>query len=364
MRYMGLFDSKVEDAWLISFQDKPVFTIDRNSGEVIIYDEFFLPFDCAVTTNTSVADLVSNITIFNSWCARRVLSLDRKYAKEILNFYGFEQGIDDATRAKIALATHCLSLNDCFWAKKITEASAWSDVNLFDNSLKDTIFDIALLGSSATFTNTDLITPDVNTDGTAPKAWVRKDDGFYLLKGDMDDSVTREVEASKILNDLGISTVSYSEDSFKDARVSNCKCFTSKNVNFVRAGRYKDWCSLNHKHFYQELKKYQASFDLMNIADFLVGNTDQHPNNWGFLYDNEINIYDMNPLMDYDHAFLGNMLTICTPALMTRGTVSQKQVALDTIAQYKDIINWDADLSQYKYGAYVEERLNLLKASL
>lgn len=364
MRNMSLFEKTSDSVYELSFQDRKVFSIDKDTGELIIFDEHFIPFDCNISIANTIQARVKNVTSFNAWCAKRILSLDRKYAKEILNYYGFEQALDDETRAKIALTTHCLSLNDSFWVKQASEDITWEKVNLFDNSLKDTVFDIALLGRSFTVTNSTLKTPDINTDGTAPKAWIRREDNFYLLKGDTNDSVTREVEASIILNQLGISTVKYTMGDFKGNRVSECACFTNKDVNFIRAGRYKDWCARNKKHFYQELKKYRINFDLMNIADFLIGNADEHPDNWGFLYNSNMNVYGMNLLMDYDHAFESNEYTICTPALMTRGTVSQKQVALDTINEYKDMINWDIDLSRFKYGAYVQERLDLLKENI
>lgn len=42
----------------------------------------------------------------------------------------------------------------------------------------------------------------------------------------------------------------------------------------------------------------------MNILDYLVGNTDGHPENWGFLVDNETNKpVSLYPLMDFNMSF-------------------------------------------------------------
>lgn len=42
----------------------------------------------------------------------------------------------------------------------------------------------------------------------------------------------------------------------------------------------------------------------MNILDYLVGNTDRHPENWGFLIDNETNQpVSLYPLMDFNMSF-------------------------------------------------------------
>ena len=43
----------------------------------------------------------------------------------------------------------------------------------------------------------------------------------------------------------------------------------------------------------------------MNILDYLTGNTDRHPENWGFFVDNETNEYiSLYPLMVFNQCFL------------------------------------------------------------
>lgn len=42
----------------------------------------------------------------------------------------------------------------------------------------------------------------------------------------------------------------------------------------------------------------------MNILDYLVGNTDRHPENWGLLVDNQTNEYiSLYPIMDFNQSF-------------------------------------------------------------
>ena len=46
------------------------------------------------------------------------------------------------------------------------------------------------------------------------------------------------------------------------------------------------------------------SYYMMNILDYLVGNTGRHWGNWGFLVDNETNQpVSLHPLMDFNQAF-------------------------------------------------------------
>ena len=347
------------------FKGIHVLDFNRSNGSVSFIHPEYIPFGLFLKETDELDKRVENINNFNYWCANRVLSLDRKYAKQILNHFGYAQSSLDVDKANIALFTRCVSLNDPYWTQNENENLSWDDVNIFKNSLENVVFEIALLGKKLTISNEELIgRTELVTDGTAPKAWKRQANDFWLLKGDVNDSVIREVEASQILNELGIPVTKYEYDSFEEMPVSKCKCFTNENVFFVRARIYRQWCEHNGKAFYQELRKYQEAFDLMNIGDYLIGNSDEHPENWGFLYDENMNIIGLNPTMDFDHAFESSENQICTPTLYTRGTVSQKQVALDTIEEYQDRINWDIDLSKYKYGSYVEHRLDILKKSL
>ena len=44
---------------------------------------------------------------------------------------------------------------------------------------------------------------------------------------------------------------------------------------------------------------------MMNLIDYLVGNTDRHWGNWGFRVDNRTNkLQTLYPLMDFNKAFL------------------------------------------------------------
>ena len=141
--------------------------------------------------------MINNINNFNLWCASRVLSLDRKYAKELLNSIGVAQAVTDKDRADIALSYHCVSLTDVYWVKKEDENITFAELNLYDNPLNEAIVELSLKGRPMTVTNQELA-PDLSTKGCFPKAWIRKKQGFKLLKDGGDDSVRRELLASEI----------------------------------------------------------------------------------------------------------------------------------------------------------------------
>ena len=48
----------------------------------------------------------------------------------------------------------------------------------------------------------------------------------------------------------------------------------------------------------------QETYYGMNILDYLVGNIDRHPENWGFLVDNRTNeCVSLYPIMDFNQSF-------------------------------------------------------------
>lgn len=71
----------------IMHQNRKAADIDE-TGHNRIYCGSFMPYNLYLVEETDVDSLVNNITNFQYWCASRVLTLDRKYAKEILNSIG------------------------------------------------------------------------------------------------------------------------------------------------------------------------------------------------------------------------------------------------------------------------------------
>lgn len=362
MQSMNFFgQSNYDEQYVVCFQRKDIFYINRRNGEVHIYDNDMMPFDIFLEESDDFTDRLNNIQNFNTWCSERMLSIDRKYAKEICNYFNIPQRTSDSERALITIAFRGLTINDCFWIKHFGETITWEEVNLYDNSLKENVLEVALTGFSPTITNEELITPDVSTAGKAPKAWRRTANGFELLKGDVCGSVKREVEASQILNKIGISTVFYRKGLFKLNPVSICDCFTTKHLCFARAGYMGIWC-MNHDSEIADLVfKYKKQFDLMNIADYLVGNSDKHSENWGFLYSDDFEIVGISPIMDFDHAFEAGPSFLCQPATFIGVNTSQESYALSVIKDYASDIDFDISLDEFEYGSFVKGRLKVLR---
>ena len=175
--------------------EKIVADIGTN-GVCTVLDRAFLPFSIYLEDTAENDDLdirMDNLTNFYYWCATRVLTLDRVYAKEILNSIGALQAQTDRDRAKIALSYHCLSLTDIFWVREKGENITFSQINLFENHLDNALVDISLRGKQMTVENSYLIADDLSTNGVFPKAWIREKNSFSLLKNGNSRAVENEI---------------------------------------------------------------------------------------------------------------------------------------------------------------------------
>ncbi len=354
----------------VYYKDYKVFTIN-GGGEVHIFDRDIMPMEIYVEEDDDIESRANNIVNFNTYCSERIIPLDRKYAKEILAYYGFDNAPSIKARADIGIATRCLSLNDCFWVKKSSETIKWNEVNLFTNSLENSVMEIPLLGHGFTVNRENIDTPDIHTDGKAPKAWKRQGDQFFLLKRDNgQDSVTKEVEASTILRELfGDSVSEYKKDTFADHAVSVCKCFTDQTTNMIKADYYSIFRMNQNLSFKDDLEStFRRDLEIMILADYLVGNTDRHSRNWGILYSLEEKNgccrfvpLRLSFLYDFDHAFESSGQDVCQPYLLIGKRISQEEAAKELSCKYRDILEKEIDLSKYKYGEFVQKRLNVLR---
>ena len=276
----------------------------NDSGQCKIYYKSFMPYNLYLEEANDIDTLVNNITNFNYWCATRVLTLDRKYAKEILNSIGMLQAVTDKERAKIALSYRCASITDVFWVRLKKEKISFSEVNLYENHLDNTFIDIALKGKQYTVQN-KCLARDLSTSGCYPKAWQRIKEGFRLLKDGGQDAVERELLASQICRCFHVSQVLYERDHFDGEEVSVSSNITSKEYSIVSMEAFEVKAANDDR----DIKKYILSLDrhnyyMMNIVDYLIGNTDRHWGNWGVLVHNINNKpVRLHDLMDFNQAF-------------------------------------------------------------
>ncbi len=273
-------------------------------GKTTIFNRKFFPYDLYLEEDTDFDTLIDNMNNFYYWCASRVLSLDRKYAKEILNSIGMSQATTDRDRAQISLSYHCVSLTDVYWVKEKGEDISYENVNLYDNSLNEAIVELSLRGRPMTVTNQELA-PDLSTKGYFPKAWIRRENDFILLKDGGEDAVRRELIASRICQCFDLKQVIYKEGMYCGERVTESTIITSKRYSIISKMTFEIYAQNHDLDTIEEcIRKDAQTYYGMNILDYLVGNIDRHPENWGFWVDNQTNEYtSLYPIMDFNQSF-------------------------------------------------------------
>ena len=356
-----------KEVYVIMHMDKRTAEIDE-TGHCKLYAPSFLPYNLYLEEAEDIDTLINNITNFYYWCATRVLTLDRIYAKEILNSIGMQQAVTDRDRAKIALTYRCASLTDVFWVRSKNESITFGEINLYENHLDRAFVDIALRGRQYTAENRYLAR-DLSTSGCFPKAWQRTKEGFRLLKDGGNHAVDRELLASRISRCFDVSQVFYEEDSFDGERVTASENMTSKEYSIASIEAVEIYCRNQN----QDTKAYILSLDkhnyyMMNIIDYLVGNTDRHWGNWGVLVDNSINKpICLHKLMDFNQAFHSFDTLEGANCQTTFGVkMTQKEAAVEAVKaiglnQVEEVKKKIfCDLPQY--FQMFEERLELLKS--
>lgn len=329
--------AKGKTEYLIMHGDEAVASVGKD-GDCQIFNNRYMPYDLYLEENTKddIEIRIQNLENFYHWCASRVLALDREYAKEILNSIGASQAVTDRDRAQIALSYHCLSLRDIYWTKLSGEPAEFKTLNLYQNHLETAFIDVSLRGKQMTIQNSHLIADNLGTQGCFPKAWIRKNGDFYLLKDGGRNAVEHELLASKISRCFCVNQVYYEADTYDEQKVTSSKIITSLEYSIVPMEAFEVFAINQETDSLEYVLNLDAhSYYMMNIVDYLVGNTDRHWGNWGVLVDNMTNypvrLYD---LMDFNKAF-ERYDTLEGANCLTTGkrNISQREAAVEAVMQ-------------------------------
>lgn len=352
----------------IMHKDRRVAWIDTSGRSKIFYPSF-MPYNLYLETEVDIDTLINNLNNFYFWCASRVLTLDRQFAKEILNSAGLQQAITDRERAAVALTYRCLSLTDVFWVRVKGDKDLFAGVNLYENHLDKTFVDIALRGKQYTVEN-QYLSRDLATNGCYPKAWRRHGGGFQLLKDGGDEAVDRELLASQIARCFNVNQVLYEESEFEGERVTVSENFTSKAYSIAPM----DAVHVRLMNRDSNIERYILRLDrqgyyMMNIVDYLVGNTDRHWGNWGVLIDNATNKpLRLHDLMDFNQSFRAYDQmdgANCLPAHVFGQKMTQKEAAVEAVRRIGLNQIREVDSAVFarlpQYERMFRERLALLK---
>ncbi|MCD7862241.1 MAG: hypothetical protein LUG61_01700 [Lachnospiraceae bacterium] len=288
----------------LMLKDEPVLEVDNYNCRILDYDR--LPVSLRYHD-------VNYDDAMHYWTRSRCISMSRTYAKNLAALY---HGIrhDSYSMAKLY---HFATLTDSYWMKDEVENLKWKDVSLFDNPFDKQISRTALTGeyTDISLPYGRLHTPETTTQGMSAKCWVKENSGIYLYK-----IGRKEIAASEILTQLNIPHVDYTEadpnvlaEIARDKKireietageiVARCPLITSEDISIVTWEDLQVGCDRNDITPIKYIEN-EPAYKQMQIADYILGNSDRHEQNWGFFMDNNTGrITGFCPLMDHDHAF-------------------------------------------------------------
>lgn len=301
----------------LMLKDKKVLYFDFEEFVIQILEPDLVPFCMrnALTGGTDVKSLLSDVQLLKSYLGRRVLSLSRDNAKQIYAMFKIPQVNDIETRVDVALSQKGVSVQDSYWIKAEDSSICFDDVDIRKKHFKE-IVEISLYGRYPTVT-TNIMCPDLTTQGVFRKSWVRYEDGLYLLKSDKHScniNTRMEVLASKILSCFSnkIDCVEYTGRyrHTKDGKlyVSKCKNFVTSDYSFVEAWELIEYCHRSGKSYQNEVLGYSPQASSIGVLDFVLSNTDRHTQNYGFYMDNATGkLAGLAPLFDFNCALVSDV---------------------------------------------------------
>lgn len=253
-----------------------------------------------------------NYSSILAYLANRILSIDRKNSKQILNCLNLSQGQSMTEKAKISLICRSVSVLDNYWLKTDDENVRWEDINVRENSLNKTVAHVALHGSSLTLQGM-INTPELTTHGAYAKYWKRENGGLYLIKAGNNQGTEPklEIQSSRVLDKTNVRHVIYEQTISEGLFCSKCKCMTNNKLSIIDARELYEYCSSNGYNF--DKIAYSIDGDTiykMGIVDYIIGNSDRHKGNWGFYYDSQsMRIMGCHPLYDHNNSFNAYVLS-------------------------------------------------------
>lgn len=121
---------------------------------------------------------------------------------------------------------------------------------------------------------------------------------------------------------------------FENEPVSISKIMTSQRYSLVTYAAYDVYCTNHDWNTLDKILELDAyGYYMMNILDYLVGNTDRHWENWGLLVDNETNkTVRLHDLMDFNRAFQQyDILDGASCLTVGKRHLSQREAAMEAL---------------------------------
>ena len=204
------------------------------------------------------------------------------------------------------------------------------------------------LTNKAEVSDNGVIIPDVKI----PR--VVEDTKFYIscrisLNGETADKYFY-VEARNIETTWDIDETLIEKAVYDESEVAVSKCFTSKDIGYVTAGDMIQNYDINTNCY---------EYDMMNLCDYLVGNSDRHQDNWGYIFNDTREIIGFAPIFDFNHAFEASELSYCLPEQLIGRNILMIDIARQIIKKYSIDLAAVSEIDEYT--EFVNKRILMLK---
>jgi hypothetical protein len=230
-----------------------------------------------------------NLLLINRWFEYRGIPGSREGYNELLS----ELKTDYSK--ELSLMSMGLNLTDHYWVCPANDIKDWHEVNFFENKYSEYIGKLIFNYEKSGEVN--LLSPDLSSGGHLKKRWVNIDNKNILLKdgsGDARQEPYNEVIASYIMQKLNIDHVDYYlvKDDKNGCHYSACECMIDTDTEFVTGflvylynndkfnGKYNDYIKVCVQN---GIANARTEIDKMICIDYLIGNIDRHPGNFGII---------------------------------------------------------------------------------
>jgi len=337
--------SEGTEIFLLMLQDNCVMEFNLEDYYFKILQPELLPFSLRNqikdSNKSNSFEIIRTLDLVRSFFSKRVLSLSRDNAKLLYGLFGINQANTIKDRVQACLGCHAVSVGDSYWVKRNTEVLAWKSVNIRINNLSS-IIDISLDGQFPSLT-TDPEHPDLTTDGLFRKSWIRRDGRLFLIKSDRTNefiNTKMEVLASEILDCFtGVEHIKYWGEERKTVQgntIYTCVCenYCTEELSTVHASEVMEYCKflgLDFKHW--TLGSFGQKFANIATLDYVLLNTDRHPDNYGFYFDNHTGeIVSLLPLYDHNLALIADLAGTAEAAANSLSQMFQERTTLKQLA--------------------------------
>ncbi len=246
--------------------------IEYDQGRIFGLSEIVTPDHMPVGTYYPGMDLKLSEVFLRAWQKSRLIPSDRINLKAL--------GIDEDGICQLSLLSHGIGLTDQYWIKEEKECINWEDINYHQNGFNNSPFFI----SGESF---PAFGPDSNTNGCLPKCWILMDGIPMLLKDSpswLPTASANEVVAYQIAQLCGVPHAIYFPLKLGNHTYCASPCFVqSDREEFIPMISYLRTHRIPTRIAIQKSGLPNTFFNEMTAFDLLIGNTDRHEGNFGYI---------------------------------------------------------------------------------